>query len=362
MELRRFEILENLYQERKRQGETMRRVRQDLEQGTGEWLAWRQDRHTASQAPVIMDACPSYYNVRSWADLRVEKVGLGAEPDERTKAAWAHGAKLEDEARDVAFPAFQPLCIEYDSHDRTGAGKTIMYGSSYDGVRVYLTDEGRIKQVDWCEIKCPVSGRKSKMLFAVRDNRDGPVRDRVLPHTWWQLVHQALVLGPVAGDCYLGIYLPDDDMELVRIPAEELLRDAVDLDLEWQRFNRGEEQFSTDLAWDKAARAWIAAKDHLDIVKGNEKEARDILADLVPDSIGEPGEGGREGAGVKAAYVTRTGSVDWQKFATDLYEEWVGAIKLNKEWEGEKPEAFKKLAEGHRKPGSVSFTVRKSKR
>ena len=300
MERHGFEILKSLYKDLENQDGTIRCIRQDLEQGTGEWLAWRQDRHTASQAPVIMDACPSYYNVRSWADLRIEKVGLGAEPDERTKAAWAHGAKLEDEARDLVFPAFQPLCIEYDavrllsrSEDFTDTEKTIFYGGSYDGVRVHLTDEGRIKTVDWCEIKCPVSGRKSKMLSAARDNRDGFTKDRVLPHTWWQLVHQALVLGPVAGDCYLGIYLPDDDCEIVRIPAEELLRDAVDLDLEWQRFNRGEEQFSTDLAWDKAARAWIAAKDHLDIVNGNEKEARDILADLVPDGIGEPGEGGR---------------------------------------------------------------------
>ena len=80
-----------------------------------------------------MDACPSYYNVRSWADLRIEKVGLGPEPDERTKAAWAHGAKLEDEARGLDFTSFQPLCIEYDSHDGTGAEKAIMYAAVMTG-------------------------------------------------------------------------------------------------------------------------------------------------------------------------------------------------------------------------------------
>ena len=194
-------------------------------------------------------------------------------------------------------------------------------------------------------------------VSAARDNRDGPVRDRVLPHTWWQLVHQAMVLGPDAGDCYLGIYLPGDDCEIVRIPAEELLRDAVDLDLEWQRFNRGEEQFSTDLAWDNAARAWIDAKDHLDIVKGNEKEARDILADLVPDSIGEPGEGGREGAGIKAAWVARSGSVDWQAVAWHYCKRLADA---NGEHATEGK--LKARAERFRKDSTVSFTVRKSKR
>ena len=304
----------------------------ELEQGTQEWLDWRKGLATASDAAVIMGVAPEYLETQTWNDLRLKKIGLAEEASDYLKAAAERGSALEDEARAMLYPKYLPVCAETEDN---------VFGASLDG---YSAPDRK-----WLEIKCPVYGRKSKQyeLAWVTAGEGEHPKKRVLPHVWWQLVHQAAVIADGVDKkdfglwvCDLIIYVDPDVYEIVTIPLETLLEDAPVLMKEWGRYFTGEdrgpnEHEREDEDWSTAAAEYRAAKlDEINAKLRIEKAKDDLLALADHDDA--------EGCGVKVKYSEVTGSVDWQKLAKKVYK-------------GE--EAISDFAEGFRKKNHVSAKI-----
>ena len=258
----------------------------DLEQGTDAWLEWRASRWMASEAAIIMDACPNWFAAKTWDDLRLQKAGLW-ENDERAEKAFAHGHKMEPVAR--AFLAKhgivgQPACGENSAVPRLAA--------SFD----MLSDDF------WVEIKCPMS-KRSKLLdvYAWKD----------LPAYYqWQMIHQYATIGknPMVG--YFCAYINDTTYRLCKwhfpsvletssppIPAIEDLLEG------WERFEAGESQDNTDPEWAKWAGVYRQHAQNMKAEKAHLDDAKEALLRLA-------GGKASKGSGVSVSPVTRAGTVD----------------------------------------------------
>ena len=131
----------------------------DLEQGTDKWLIWRATKCCASEAAVIMGCAPSWSPVKTWDDLRMQKAGLGKERSAFLERAAERGHRMEGEARDRYLPGSKPACIESSEDDR--------FSASLDAL-----ENGNC----WGEIKCPVSGERSKLWRGIKESSDAKPR------------------------------------------------------------------------------------------------------------------------------------------------------------------------------------------
>lgn len=263
----------------------------DLEQGTDEWRAWRRDRCTASEAPVIMDAAPSWYGIRTWEELRLEKAGLGLPPSEWTERAWAHGRESEPLARAECYPSARPAVVESVGDPR--------FAASLDGL-------GGMFGEHWVEIKCPLSGHGSTLFRALRE--DIPTIHLTHPYVWWQLVHQAAVTG--LATCVLLVWLgPREHAELV-LDGDVLREDWPALRAEWERFLEGGPQWPVTAAWSDAARDYADAHAAHAAAKQRLADARAVLES----------EGDGRGHGVIVTTSERPGTVDWKRAAAAAYD------------------------------------------
>lgn len=109
----------------------------NLEQGSKEWLIWRESRLTATDIPVILGSNPFKNKLQLWE----EKLGF-REPT-KLNAAMERGQKLEPEARLLASKElsldFEPVVVESEEFPWLAA--------SLDGI-----------SIGWdviLEIKCP---------------------------------------------------------------------------------------------------------------------------------------------------------------------------------------------------------------
>ena len=283
----------------------------ELEQGTEEWLAWRRGRCMASEAPIVMGAAPDWYAARTWDDLRLVKAGLSLPPSEFAEKAFAHGHKLEPIARDFMFPDHSPACISINPM----VGE--YYGSSLDGIN--WGDPKLQGDAEWSEIKCPYSGKRSKLYKALLplkgvDATEEQLRKAILPYVWWQMVHQARTLKGYADKCYLGVWLDEKNNVDIEIPMIFLLKDWPLLKAQWVRFMDGESQGRGDAEWYEAASQWSASNK---LVKAAEKDleaSKKTLVRLSRDGYGT------EGAGVKVTETERKGGIDFKKMANVFYD------------------------------------------
>ena len=163
-----------------------------LKQGTEEWLKWRQNKCTASNAPIIAGYPADYWKTKTWDDLRLRIAGLEKPMDDFGKRAVEHGKKLEPEVRQRLAPDTKPACIEADDS---------RFAASLDG----------LASAHWVEIKAPYSKYQSKLLRAFQGVEDAQERiDRIPPHVWWQLVHQAGVIGNADMTCKPIVFVDPD--------------------------------------------------------------------------------------------------------------------------------------------------------
>lgn len=273
-----------------------RTVQVDLEQGTPEWHDWRDTKCGASEAAIIMGCAPSYWECRTWDDLRLVKGGARFEPSPQARRAWDYGEKMEKVARDHFFPKYAPACFERGP-----------YAASLDGM---YSIGSPVHEVHWVEIKCPVSKMKSTLLRGLLQEDA-----QIPPHYWYQLVHQKMVLGPLAGDAYFCVFVSRVPGEywVGEVPAADLNDDIALLQEQWERFLGGAEQHDRGVAWETAAERWLAAKARAD-------DAYDEMSDhreqLIRMAEGED----IEANGVRVKHTTRRGSVDWKAVAEDLYD------------------------------------------
>ena len=300
-------------------------IRDDLVQGSPEWHAWRAGKATASQAATVMNC--ALYHPKTWADLRMDRMGLSPEPDDYTKGLWARGHAKETEYRFNLAEQYKPVCVELDDTP---------FAASLDGIATeFIFDETQI--TSWLEVKAPRDTRSKvwKMAALGDDMRSRDMRSCIPDHYWWQMVHQAGVLPQTAQYCRYMVYIDIDTFHSFEIPAEDLRADWPTLKAEWERFLSGVEQGRSDLNWRSTARRWQEVKSQLDDLNHQEATLRSALIGMSADGQGE------QGCGVKVSKVTRKGTVDWKQATADLYQ-------------GNELETW---SEGYRKPDSVTHRL-----
>lgn len=265
-----------------------------LKQGSKEWLEWRAARWMASEAAVIMGCVPSWMDVQTWDDLRLQKAGL-FEHGEAAKAMFAHGHSGEDVLLDAWNESredgtvFLPCCIEHPHHPRLAA--------SLDGL---CLGDGAEQIPYWVEIKNPTP--RAKWHLSLKTWQDLP------EHYQWQMIHQFAAMGVEqafgwlkAGDIVIGrrFGVTGDSALVERLIAE------------WTRFEAGELQGRNDNEWTWWAEEYRIRKAKAEQAKTDADEARDKLLELAD---GQPAEG----AGVKVSKLTRKGALDLKAIEADL--------------------------------------------
>ncbi len=302
---------------------TNRRETVHLGPGSEEWLDWRETVRSASEAPIIMGAAPAYWERNSWADLRNPKP---QEPSDYTREIWAYGHRREEEYRRAHHPHLMAVNLQRGD-----------YGASLDIADLDHPFDGPI----WWEVKSPV--KATSKIWAVA--ADAPTPDDIragLAHVWWQLVHQAYVVG--GGRCYLVVTDPRGDGQIVLpIPVTALMADWPILRAEWEAFGEGLEPGIRDEAWEMAARDYLAADGLYKEAVDGRKQSRSRLLSLAQEHS-DP-----RGGGVMVITSRREGNIDYRRMATDLYQK----LDLGEE--------FDEMAERYRKPGFAIQTVRRTK-
>ena len=297
----------------------------DVEQNTPEWLEWRVSILSASDAPVIMNVAPSYWAKTTWEHLRhPDSVD---EPTEQTRRMWAEGQRREALYRDTVWPGLKPVAVQRGQ-----------YGASLD-----LADLQNPFGATWWEIKSPMSHR-SRVWRALDPETGVHMRDlqQALPEVWWQLVHQAHVVGDREATCRLIATKPGDGFpvrEMV-IPAAYLLTWWDQLEDEWTAFTEGLQPGIRDEAWRQAASDYATWDGEYKTAAGERKAARQRLITLAE----EQPDRRAVGAGVAVTRVRRQGAVDYKTMARELYND--------------DPEAFELAAERYRRPEYTTYQIR----
>jgi len=149
----------------------------DLEQGSPEWLKYRQAHIMATSASVIMEANPWRTSFELWEEM------LGMRPAVTLNKKMEEGQKLEPKAREIASKTlgfeFTPCVYESD--------KFSWMAASLDGI---CPDNKFI-----LEIKCGKSAHEMA------------IEGEIPIYYHWQMQHQLLVTG--ANQCYYFTYRPD---------------------------------------------------------------------------------------------------------------------------------------------------------
>ena len=242
----------------------------ELDQRTDEWLTWRRQGITATEAGAIAghsDYCTPW---RVWA----EKTGR-VEPDDLSKVpAVIYGIEHEDEVRnlfmletgDVAFPA----CGEWDENP--------VFRASFDG----LTSSG-------CpvEIKCPSD---STIIDLLAKGEESEVYKRYQ----WQIHWQMLVAD--APKAFLVFYLGNEKIKVYEIARNEeminelktacksfwennILKDKAPLKIPER--DTYVPQGDDLIEWAKAARDYKAIKDEIDRLNKLLDEPKERLLNLM---------------------------------------------------------------------------------
>lgn len=186
----------------------------DYEQGSAEWHQWRKRVLTASNAPIIMGAAPPYWSRRTWDDLADP---APSEHSEWTLRMFRAGHVREQQYGDQHLPSW-----EHGPVFQRGR-----FGASLDYAR-------GDRWIDWVEVKSPMSHRSLtwRRAVTVLDGADGEQS-----HIWWQLVHQAGVLGGSAVTCQLVVTDPVGwDHQVVEVPVPALLEDWPKLKAGWSEW------------------------------------------------------------------------------------------------------------------------------
>ena len=209
----------------------------DVEPNSAEWLDWRREKLSASDAPIVAGCAPAYWPIRTVEQLRLKRRGLLNPPiDEFTRRARQYGTELEKEARRVALPqGYDPACVETDDG---------VFAASLDA---YKVDEQRV----WAEIKSPYTRTRSRLWKRMVNecpdcgsrSATKPSKQVVPEFVWWQMVHQSYVLFRDAAlsrtrdlQALLIVYIFPNQYINHSISICELQQDWMQLESMWQRF------------------------------------------------------------------------------------------------------------------------------
>lgn len=280
-----------------------------LQQGTPEWLAWRSQGVTATDAVIIgADLIGAQlYKDESLRDLWAEKKGLKERKDLSKNPNVIRGKNLEDVARLAAETHFGdmivPICVEND--------KAAFIKASLDGI----LSTGQL-----VEIKCPHQKTWDDLML----NKS---KSNAFKRYWIQIQHQLLVAG--AKEAFLCLYLEGMPLAIHKIEEnkdfqKQLLQKEIAF---WKQVLSGvepEPQVDADTfvptteseiqQWDLLTERIKAIESHrleierqLKEMETEQKELRDQLA----ESMGDFKKG--EHNGVKIHWKHRSASVQGKK-------------------------------------------------
>ena len=294
----------------------------DVQPNTEGWHQWRQNVRSASDAPIIMGCAPTYWERRTWAALRTSEPR--PEPSDYTRQIWAYGHAREAAYREAHYPHLGPVNLQRGD-----------YGASLD-----------IAELDnpfgplWWEVKSPTKETSKMWQLAADAPSHLRIRDE-LPHVWWQLVHQAHVVG--GGHCYLVVTDPRGRGHItLPVPYTALAADWPLLRPEWEAYAEGLEPGIRDDAWEWAAKTYLEADTVHREATAEKKKARARLLELAAE------QDNPRGAGVSVTESKREGRIDYRAMARDL---------LTDLDEGD----FDEVSEKFRKPGFTVQTIRRTK-
>lgn len=259
-------------------------------QGSPEWLAWRKNKVTASELPIIL-------GISKWATAyTLWQQKLGFTGGVKDNFAMKRGRELEPMVRELANEQlkgrFEPAVLV--SKDLEWAA------ASLDGI-------DRKKRAIM-EIKCP--GLADHQLAE---------KEEVPPHYYPQIQWQLFVAD--LKTCYYVSYY-DQSLTMFKVKrdddyiADVLLPAAAEFYrclVEMEEPAKEEDDFIqiVDPLFEEYAREWKAAKEMATLYTEKEKYYKNKLISFTDDS-------NCKGSGVTLQRIARDGSVDWKKRWEDV--------------------------------------------
>ena len=255
-----------------------------LVQGTPEWHQHRAQSRNASETPAVLGVSPWQTPYELWLIRTGRKV-------QAVTPAMQRGTELEPAARaayeKLTGRVMEPLVLTEGD-----------YSASLDGI----TLDGELI----LEIKCPFKGQASELWKAA-------AAGEMPEHYAWQIEHQLMVSG--AARAHLCVFDGTDGILLEVKPKPETwprIREA------WEQFQQyldsdtpppltdRDTKVRTDVPWQEAAAAYIAAKRLAD-------EAATALDSAKAALIALASHTSESGAGVKVTRFWKVGTVDYKK-------------------------------------------------
>jgi putative phage-type endonuclease len=270
----------------KKRNSKMRKI--DFEQGSQEWLDWRQDIITATDAAVIMENSLYATPYQLWQRK------LGEAPEQFVNAAMIRGRDAEPIAREMFIKEYEihmePACIESEQYNFLGA--------SLDGIS-----------------SC------NRYLLEIKSQSIEKIKFKGIPDMHYdQMQHQMLCTDGAAELCY---YVTIWDDEIYTIPVYP--------DIEWQeKYIPKAKDFWTGLVFrekpamankdysDMASRGnWAAiAQDYRQLtlqIKAMQELQNVCKTELIKLCNNQSGSG----AGVKVLKKESNGRVDYERVCHD---------------------------------------------
>lgn len=273
--------------------------RVDLEQNTPEWLEWRAQRYTASEAPSVMAQSPWF--PRTPLELWQRRTG---QKSVTMNAAMRAGQDDEALARDILARELKAIAVPACWQANVNG---MAMGASYDAL-VEARDEV-------FEIKRPMKGTSSDLW-----NLEEP------GHYRWQMLHQ-LIVNPAIERVSLAVYAHDAKAIKICGTVSRFDKDfdayASALVEAWRAFDqsiidlRAPEPTERDVIevaygddeYEQLVTSWLAAKRMADEAGTRLETAREALLEAAKAR----GEGLPVlGFGVKAYRTVRPGNVNWK--------------------------------------------------
>jgi putative phage-type endonuclease len=248
----------------------------NLDQGSDDWLIWRQNGLGASDAPIVLELSPFKTAYQLW----LEKTGL-VKPKPQS-AAMAHGHTTEPLVREryIAETGKQivPVAAVYDDEDAP------YIRASVDGWNAETRH--------LVEIKCPMSGDSH------RDAREGTVPD----HYWMQIQHEMAVMDALTCD-YVSYF--NGDMVVIPVERNEeiWLSEILPAEMEFMRrvqeksWPKPEGEARDDSEeWQKAARNFLDGKSMTRVSADTKRRGEAALRRMATAKV-------TRGAGIRASWV-----------------------------------------------------------
>ena len=257
-----------------------------MQQGSLEWHEHRAKYRNASEAAIIMECQPKFWNT-SKRVLWEQKQGLRGSNVDSNNPAIQHGNNMEA----AALACFNK---NFNANAVPVVGVEGEYSASLDG---YDADKSIT-----VEIKCPFVGHRSQTW---KDATAG----RVAEHYRWQLIHQDYVIPTEMS--YFFVYISDE--QFICLTHESTQEDTAKLLAAWDDFSASEPE--PDFVIMEDAHMQVLVEEH-QLLIDRQKHLKTQLEQVETTMKAKAGDKNVIAFGCKIQTINRKGSVDYKKIET----------------------------------------------